>query len=95
MTHLRTSVVKTRKEHRCDGCLYRYAKGVEMRVSVHADGRELLWSRICPTCMAVLDAAPPDAWEDGFGLGDVLDDPDWEATRLKIGGPEWIDKQVS
>lgn len=77
--------VLIRKRCRCFGCLLWYEPGTRIRVLVQKIDRDFVETRLCPTCLAILNGSPGDY--DEYCGGDIRDDPDWEPTRVKHGYP--------
>ena len=73
--------VKTRKEHRCWGCMRKFPAGVEMQAVTSADAGTVSTSYWCADCENFLDTLPACEKEDGFMFGDLLN---YDEYRDKI-----------
>ncbi len=81
MDVLSSKKVKTRKEHRCWGCMRKFPAGVEMQATTCADQGTVSTAYWCDDCSEFLDTLPMWEKEDGFGYGDLLN---YEEYRDKI-----------
>jgi hypothetical protein len=81
MDVLSSKKVKTRKEHRCWGCMRKFPAGVEMQATTCADQGTVSTAYWCDDCSEFLDTLPMWEKEDWFGYGDLLN---YEEYRDKI-----------
>ena len=65
-------IVKTRKSHRCFGCLEMIPTGSNVLRSTITDGGEIYANYLCKDCMAFSKTLPSDYWVDGcYHEGDL------------------------
>jgi len=81
-------VVKTRKPHRCHGCLRRFPAGSQLNRVTGTDGGQAwstYWCSVCQTAVQEWGLHGDDAGEGEMKTGD----PDaWEEVRQRVEGKQ-------
>lgn len=71
MTQLTLKTVKTRKSHKCWGCVKEYPSGTEMTYSVAVDQGYFSTAYWCKECEEILDKLEHWETEEGFAFGEL------------------------